>query len=158
MHGISAYRGSRGGGVLLLCDSHHMSPFTWLGPYRRQNVIHFSGLRQGSRRCSWCGAQDWCISRQLWWGHPIPVWYVFPDEAAADAAPGGVSDEYVVARNESEALTQAQERCAHVSNPQTPVVCPRSTSLHGTSRRLLPSLPVPGHRGTGNGGGGVQVR
>ena len=22
--------------------------------------------------------QDWCISRQLWWGHQIPAWY---DEA-----------------------------------------------------------------------------
>lgn len=19
--------------------------------------------------------QDWCVSRQLWWGHPIPIWY-----------------------------------------------------------------------------------
>ncbi len=23
------------------------------------------------------GIQDWCISRQLWWGHRVPVWY-FP--------------------------------------------------------------------------------
>jgi len=40
--------------------------------------------------------QDWCISRQLWWGHQIPAWYdeegrvyVAVDEAAAQAqAPG----------------------------------------------------------------------
>jgi valyl-tRNA synthetase len=38
--------------------------------------------------------QDWCISRQLWWGHQIPAWY---DEA------GNV----VVARNEAEAQAKA---------------------------------------------------
>ena len=40
--------------------------------------------------------QDWCISRQLWWGHQIPAWYdedgkvyVARDEAEAQAqAPG----------------------------------------------------------------------
>ena len=25
---------------------------------------------------SWMrGTRDWCISRQLWWGHRIPAWY-----------------------------------------------------------------------------------
>jgi valyl-tRNA synthetase len=41
----------------------------------------------------WMGnIQDWCISRQLWWGHQIPAWYdedgkvyVANDEAAAQA-------------------------------------------------------------------------
>ncbi len=35
--------------------------------------------------------QDWCISRQLWWGHQVPAWYdaegnIFVARTAADAA------------------------------------------------------------------------
>ncbi|MFX1736609.1 valine--tRNA ligase [Paraburkholderia sp. A1RI_3L] len=38
--------------------------------------------------------QDWCISRQLWWGHQIPAWY-------------GDNGEVFVARTEDEARAQA---------------------------------------------------
>ncbi|SEA88909.1 valine--tRNA ligase [Acidovorax soli] len=38
--------------------------------------------------------QDWCISRQLWWGHQIPAWY---DE----------NGNVIVARNEAEAQAKA---------------------------------------------------
>ncbi|WP_313302837.1 valine--tRNA ligase [Diaphorobacter sp.] len=38
--------------------------------------------------------QDWCISRQLWWGHQIPAWY---DE----------DGHCIVARNEAEAQAKA---------------------------------------------------
>lgn len=38
--------------------------------------------------------QDWCISRQLWWGHQIPAWY-------------GDNGEVFVAHNEAEAQAQA---------------------------------------------------
>lgn len=41
--------------------------------------------------------KDWCISRQLWWGHRIPAWFL-PE--------GG----YVVAENEEEALKLAKEK------------------------------------------------
>ena len=58
--------------------------------------------------------QDWCISRQLWWGHRIPVWYVHDSQEAADAAEGGCSSRYIVARNEQEALSKAKTQYGEV--------------------------------------------
>ena len=47
--------------------------------------------------------KDWCISRQLWWGHQIPAWY------AVSETGGEITDEtpFVVARNEQEAREKA---------------------------------------------------
>lgn len=41
--------------------------------------------------------RDWCISRQLWWGHRVPAWYL-PD------------DTFVVAETADEALALAREK------------------------------------------------
>ena len=41
--------------------------------------------------------RDWCISRQLWWGHRIPAWYYD-------------NNEFVVAENISEALKLARKK------------------------------------------------
>ncbi len=40
---------------------------------------------------------DWCISRQLWWGHRIPAWYY-------------ENNEYVVAENISDAIVLARQK------------------------------------------------
>ena len=46
--------------------------------------------------------QDWCISRQLWWGHQIPAWYA-------------ENGQIFVARSEEDAIAQA--RAAGINGP-----------------------------------------
>ena len=46
--------------------------------------------------------KDWCISRQLWWGHQIPAWFL----------PSGG---FVVAENEAQALEKAIEKTGDAS-------------------------------------------
>ncbi|HUP05980.1 MAG TPA: valine--tRNA ligase, partial [Caldimonas sp.] len=49
--------------------------------------------------------QDWCISRQLWWGHQVPCWYT-------DGTRIGAHD-FIVARSEDEARAKAQAAGYH---------------------------------------------
>jgi valyl-tRNA synthetase len=42
----------------------------------RNGKVTFVPERWTKVYCDWLeNIQDWCISRQLWWGHSIPVWY-----------------------------------------------------------------------------------
>jgi valyl-tRNA synthetase len=55
--------------------------------------------------------RDWCISRQLWWGHRIPAWFVVSETGGVitDATP------YVVARDEAEAWAKAEAQFGAVA-------------------------------------------
>ncbi len=50
--------------------------------------------------------KDWCISRQLWWGHRIPVYYL-------------KDGSYVVAETDEEALKLAKEKTGNASLSMT---------------------------------------
>lgn len=54
--------------------------------------------------------QDWCISRQLWWGHQAPAWFVHLEGEDVDNLDYTDENNWVVARNEEDAVTKAEKK------------------------------------------------
>ncbi len=76
--------------------------------------------------------EPWCISRQLWWGHQIPVWYgpnvdgIRADEAEPLVEYGPLPDEMFCAATQEEAFEKAREKYAK-RYPNTSIVVREAT-------------------------------
>ncbi len=52
----------------------------------KRGDVRFRPERWGKLYLDWMeNIRDWCISRQIWWGHRIPVWYCKAGHAVASA-------------------------------------------------------------------------
>jgi valyl-tRNA synthetase len=54
-------------------------------------------------------ARDWCISRQLWWGHRIPA-YLCTVKGIIDKPDTNNQDHWIIAKSEEEAKKKAMEK------------------------------------------------
>ena len=76
-----------------------------------EGEMHFYPQKYVNTYKNWLeNIQDWCISRQLWWGHRIPAYYY-------ESAPSGSSAEekFVVAETAEEALELARKESGNAN-------------------------------------------
>jgi valyl-tRNA synthetase len=102
-HRLMVPRGDRSGAILepLLTDQWYVRIAPLAAPAIEaveSGRVRFVPENYSKTYFEWMrNIRDWCISRQLWWGHQIPAWY---DDA----------NNIYVARTEAEALAAARSR------------------------------------------------
>ncbi len=111
-HDLTVPYGDRGGVVIepMLTDQWYVDAKTLAKPAIEaveNGDIQFVPKNYENMYFSWMrDIQDWCISRQLWWGHRIPAWYdidgnvyVGHDEAEVRAA-NNLADDVKLSQDE----------------------------------------------------------
>ena len=72
--------------------------------------MHFYPQKYVNTYKNWLeNIQDWCISRQLWWGHRIPAYYYPMDNSQLTIDNAEDSERFVVAETAEEALVLARK-------------------------------------------------
>ncbi len=114
-HTLSVPRGDRSGTVIepYLTDQWYVT----IAPLAKPAIeavesgkIRFVPENWSKTYFEWMyNIQDWCISRQLWWGHRIPAWYdadgkVYVGHDEADARRRGGLDDSVELRQDEDVL------------------------------------------------------
>ncbi|NJN53715.1 MAG: class I tRNA ligase family protein, partial [Anaerolineae bacterium] len=108
-HTLNVPRSQRGGEVIEPLISRqwyvNMEPMAKMG----LDAVHRGRIRIVPDRFvkvwdNWLeNIRPWCISRQLWWGHRIPAWYV-----------NGDPEKIIVDYDEADAMAQAQQKYGDV--------------------------------------------
>jgi valyl-tRNA synthetase len=111
-HDLTVPYGDRGGVVIepMLTDQWYVrtAPLAKVAVEAvEQGDIQFVPKQYENMYFSWMrDIQDWCISRQLWWGHRIPAWYdaegnVYVARSEAEArAENNIAPEVVLTQDE----------------------------------------------------------
>ncbi|XP_074654365.1 valine--tRNA ligase-like [Tubulanus polymorphus] len=82
-----AVQAVKNGDLKLIPDMHNKTWFAWLDNCR-----------------------DWCISRQLWWGHRIPAYFITIDDPSAKQGMKDDNEYWVSGRTIEEAKTKAAQK------------------------------------------------
>jgi valyl-tRNA synthetase len=93
---------------------------------------------------------DWCISRQLWWGHRIPAWHCAACRKITVPSPNSTGDPTACAHCGSDKITQETDVLdTWFSSGLLPVSVFGWPNFAGTQK--TPGAPGPSHSGTGDG-------